>query len=81
MNLIRAVIKEKGLSQAKLASFLGCSKCTIQRLETNRSTKLTLEKIDKMAELVGMTRIDFLKWGESLKRLNGKTKSKKEAGA
>ena len=63
MNPIRAVLTKSGISQVELGRRMGCSRSTIQRLRRG-DRELTLDEVSKLAEILGMTRLGFLRWIE-----------------
>lgn len=76
MNPIRAVLEKSGISQVELGRRMGCSRSTIQRLGRG-DRELNLDEVSKLAKVLGMTRLGFLRWLEQ--REPGV--EKKEAGA
>lgn len=67
MNLIRAVLEKSGLSQMELARRIGCSRSTIQRMGRGYRD-LSLKEITEFADILGMTRIGFIRWIEQRER-------------
>ena len=59
---IKAIRKEKRISQAEIAKLLNVTQATYSHLE-NRSSKLTYEQIEKIAEALGVS-VKYLLFGE-----------------
>lgn len=75
MNLIRAVLEKSGISQVELGCRMGCSRSTIQRLKRG-DRELALDEVSKLAKILGMTRIGFLRWIEQRESKSDKEEAK-----
>lgn len=75
MNLIRAVLEKSGISQVELGYRMGCSRSTIQRLKRG-DRELALDEVSKLAKILGMTRIGFLRWIEQRESKSDKEEAK-----
>jgi transcriptional regulator with XRE-family HTH domain len=71
---IKAIRKEKRISQVEVADLLGMEKANYHRLE-NRGEKLTIEQLEKIAEALGVSAKELL-FGE--KQVNNNDERVKE---
>ncbi|MDQ1085689.1 helix-turn-helix domain-containing protein [Siphonobacter sp. SORGH_AS_1065] len=60
---IRKAREDKGIKQSEMAKMLDIERSNYHRFE-NRGTKLTLEQLEKIAYVLGMTIIELLQYGK-----------------
>ena len=61
---LRELRKDRGLSQNRLAKMIGTSKQTIHRYETGEIENVPSDKIERLAECLGVHPSEIMGWGE-----------------
>lgn len=64
ISLLRAVRKERGLTQAQLAEALGVEQSTVSKIE-RRERRLDVSELRRVCLVLGITLIDFVERYES----------------
>ena len=65
---IKALRNERGLTQVQLAELVGVRQATVNDLENNRSRRIELDLLERLAEALGVEPGDLFEMGDTPRR-------------
>jgi len=65
---IKALRNERGLTQVQLAQLVGVRQATINDLENNRSRRIELDLLERLASALGVQAGDMFEMGDTPRR-------------